>query len=57
MIFDNTKVEDFHNEDVDVMEEEGNDDDKDFVPIARESVNLERIIGTLPTKMMIQFMI
>jgi hypothetical protein len=40
MIFDNTEVEYSHNEDVDVMEEERNDDDEDFVSITREGCEL-----------------
>jgi hypothetical protein len=41
MIFDNTEVEYSQNEDVDVMEEEGNDDDENFVSIVREGWELE----------------
>jgi hypothetical protein len=40
MIYDNTEIEDTQNEDVDVMEEEGNDDDEDFIPIIREGWEL-----------------
>jgi hypothetical protein len=36
MIYDNTEVEDTQNKDIDVMEEEGNDDDEDFIPFACE---------------------
>jgi hypothetical protein len=36
MIYDNIEDEDTQNEDVDAMEEEGNDDDGDFIPFACE---------------------
>jgi hypothetical protein len=36
MIYDNTEVEDTQNEDVDAMEEEGNDDDEDFITFTCE---------------------
>jgi hypothetical protein len=31
MIYDDTEVEDTQNEDIDAMEEEGNDEDEDFI--------------------------
>jgi hypothetical protein len=41
MIYDNTKVEDTQNRDVDPMEEERNDDDEDFIPFTCEGWKVE----------------
>jgi hypothetical protein len=40
VIFDNKEVKDIHNEDDDAMEKEGNNNDKDFVLITMEGLNI-----------------